>query len=60
MVGEDEAREFSVEFVGKPEDLDKVLAESDIVSLHLHLNGEDAAYHKRTPFASNEAERALD
>ena len=39
-VGEDETREFGVEFVGKPEDLDKVLAESDVVSLHLHLNDE--------------------
>ena len=39
-VGDDEVREFGVEFVGKPEDLDKVLAESDIVSLHLHLNDE--------------------
>ena len=35
-----EMREFGVEFVGKPGDLDKVLAESDIVSLHLHLNDE--------------------
>ena len=39
-VGEDEMCEFAVEFVGKPEDLDNVLAESDIVSLHLHLNDE--------------------
>ena len=36
----DEVREFGVEFVGKPGELDKVLAESDIVSLHLHLNDE--------------------
>ena len=39
-VGEDEVHEFGLEFVGKPEELDKVLAESDIVSLHLHLNDE--------------------
>ena len=39
-VGEDEMREFGAEFAGKPEDLDNVLAESDIVSLHLHLNDE--------------------
>ena len=39
-VGADEVREFGVEFVGKPGELDKVLAESDIVSLHLHLNDE--------------------
>jgi len=37
-VGEDEVRKFGVEFVGKPADLDAVLAESDIMSLHLHLN----------------------
>ena len=39
-VGADEVREFGVKFVGKPGDLDNVLAESDIVSLHLHLNVE--------------------
>lgn len=39
-VGADEVSEFGVGFVGKPGDLDKVLAESDIVSLHLHLNDE--------------------
>lgn len=39
-VGAEEVSEFGVEFVGKPGDLDKVLAESDIVSLHLHLNDE--------------------
>ena len=39
-VGADEVREFGVEFVGKPGDLDEVLAESDVVSLHLHLNDE--------------------
>ena len=37
-VGADEVREFGVEFAGKPADLDKVIAESDVVSLHLHLN----------------------
>ncbi|MDE0040965.1 MAG: hypothetical protein OXT74_02935, partial [Candidatus Poribacteria bacterium] len=39
-VGADEVREFGLKFVGKPEDLDQVLAESDVVSLHLHLNDE--------------------
>ena len=39
-VGADEVRQFGVEFVGKPGDLENVLAESDIVSLHLHLNDE--------------------
>ena len=39
-VGADEALAFGVEFAGKPGDLDHVLAESDVVSLHLHLNDE--------------------
>jgi len=39
-VGADEAREFGLEFVGRPDDLDGLLAEADIVSLHLHLTAE--------------------
>ena len=39
-VGADEVREFGLEFVGKPEDLDSVIATSDFLSLHLHLNNE--------------------
>ena len=39
-VGEDEVREFGLDFVGKPKDLDAVIAASDFVSLHLHLNEE--------------------
>jgi phosphoglycerate dehydrogenase-like enzyme len=35
-----ETEEFGLEFAGKPEDMDKVIAESDCVSLHLHLNQE--------------------
>ncbi len=35
-----EVQEFGLYFVGKPSDLDKVVAESDILSLHLHLNSE--------------------
>ena len=38
-VGADEVSEFGLEFVGKPEDLDSVIATSDFLSLHLHLNG---------------------
>ena len=34
----EEQREFGIEFAGKSADLDQVLAESDFVSLHLHLN----------------------
>ena len=39
-IGEDEVTEFGLEFVGKPEDLDSVIATSDFLSLHLHLNDE--------------------
>jgi phosphoglycerate dehydrogenase-like enzyme len=39
-VGADEVREFGLDFVGKPEDLDTVIAASDFLSLHLHLNEE--------------------
>lgn len=39
-IGGDEVREFGLEFVGKPEDLDSVVATSDFLSLHLHLNDE--------------------
>lgn len=39
-VGADEVREFGLDFVGKPEDLDAVIAASDFLSLHLHLNEE--------------------
>ncbi len=39
-VGADEVDEFGLEFVGKPEDLDSVVATSDFLSLHLHLNDE--------------------
>jgi len=35
-----EAKEFSLEFVGRPEDIDKVIGESDCISIHLHLNQE--------------------
>ena len=39
-IGGEEVREFGLEFVGKPEDLDAVVATSDFLSLHLHLNDE--------------------
>ena len=39
-VGADEVDEFGLEFVGKPKDLDSVIATSDFLSLHLHLNEE--------------------
>ena len=39
-VGPDEVSEFDLEFVGKPTDLDSVIATSDFLSLHLHLNEE--------------------
>ncbi len=39
-VAEAERREFSLDVVGKPADIDKLLPECDYVSLHLHLNAE--------------------
>jgi phosphoglycerate dehydrogenase-like enzyme len=39
-VGPDEVREFGLEFVRKPSEIDYVLGEADVVSLHLHLNRE--------------------
>ncbi len=36
----DEIREFGLEFAGKPLDMDRVIAEADVLSLHLHLNPE--------------------
>ena len=37
-VAEEEARRFNLKFVGKPADLDQVIAACDVLSLHLHLN----------------------
>ena len=39
-VSDEERQEFGLSFVGTPADLEKVVAESDILSLHLHLNSE--------------------
>lgn len=39
-ISDAEKREYGLDFTGKPEDTDKVIAESDILSLHLHLNKE--------------------
>ena len=39
-VPQEEVEEFQLEFVGKPADLDRVVAESDVLSLHLHVNQE--------------------
>lgn len=36
-IGAAEVREFGLEFTGKPAALDRVIAESDVLSLHLHL-----------------------
>lgn len=63
----DEVREFGLEFAGKPEDLDSVVAASDFLSLHLHLNEEtrhtiDArrlGLMKSTAFLVNVARGAL-
>jgi len=37
-IGEEEKRKFGLEFAGKPQDLDRLIAECDFLSLHLHLN----------------------
>ena len=66
-VGPDEVDKFGLESVGKPEDLDSVIAASDFLSLHLHLN--DKTRHtidahrlglmKSTAFLINVARGAL-
>jgi D-3-phosphoglycerate dehydrogenase / 2-oxoglutarate reductase len=66
-IGPDEVREYDLEVTGKPADLDQVVAESDIMSLHLHLTAEtrgliDArrlALMKPTAFLINVARGAL-
>jgi phosphoglycerate dehydrogenase-like enzyme len=37
-ISAEERQEFGLEFAGKPKDMDRVLSESDYVSLHLHVN----------------------
>ena len=37
-VSDAEKQEYGLDFAGKPEDTDKVIADADFVSLHLHLN----------------------
>jgi len=39
-IGAEEMREYGLSFAGQPDELDRVIAESDILSLHLHLNPE--------------------
>ncbi len=36
----EEQKEFGLEFLGKPQDLDQLIRDSDFLSLHLHLNDE--------------------
>ncbi len=56
-----EVRAFGLEAVGHPDDLDRVIAEADVTSLHLHLNPEThhmidrrrLALMKRTSFLIN-------
>lgn len=66
-IGEVEVREYGLEFVGGPDDLDQVIAQSDVLSLHLHLN-QDTRYiidshrlslMKPTAFLINVARGAL-
>ena len=37
-ISDAEKEEYGLDFTGKPNDMDKVIAESDFLSLHLHLN----------------------
>jgi lactate dehydrogenase-like 2-hydroxyacid dehydrogenase len=39
-IGAYEVRKFGLEFLGKLSDMDRVIAESDVLSLHLHLNAQ--------------------
>ena len=39
-ISPEEQRQFGLEFAGKSSDLDRLISESDFVSLHLHLNDE--------------------
>ncbi len=66
-ISADEACSFDLQFAGKPADLDRMVADVDILSLHLHLNKEtlhtiDArrlALMKPTAFLVNVARGAL-
>lgn len=66
-IGTDERAKYDLAFVGNPDALDQVVAESDFLSLHLHLNTEthhiiDArrlALMKATAFIINVARGAL-
>jgi glyoxylate reductase len=66
-ISPDEVKQFDLHATGQPADLDRLLAEVDIVSLHLHLNPEtrhtmDArrlALMKPTAFLINVARGAL-
>lgn len=66
-VSADEIRTFGLQFVGKPADLDRLLAEVDILSIHLHLNkgtrhiidARRLALMKPTAFLVNVARGAL-
>ena len=40
--------ELHPEFLGSPDDLDRVVQESDFLSLHLHLNAENPPYYGRS------------
>jgi phosphoglycerate dehydrogenase-like enzyme len=39
-VSAEEQTEFGLEFIGKPDDLDRMIGQVDFLSLHLHLNDE--------------------
>ena len=52
--------EIQPEFLGGPEDIDRVVAESDYLSLHLALDAGDPAYYRRAAHWPDEGNRVLD
>ena len=40
QIAQEEIDRYRLEFVGRPADLDHLVADCDVLSLHLHLNGE--------------------
>ena len=59
-VGEDEVHEFGLEFVGKPEALDKVLAESGYRVVASASQRRDTTHYQCTPPGFNEIDSVFD
>ena len=52
--------EIGPDFLGGSDDLDQVVAESDYVSVHLHLTSKNATHHRRSAHRPDEADCLLD